>query len=356
MMNMSAKTAGFSPLTVAQAADRLADLARSGKKLIFICHQNPDGDTVGSAFALKELYKALGGTASVGCCADAPAYLRFLCGDQRSMRIEASALENWDAVCAVDVAAPVQLGALAGALEGRVDMMIDHHASGQAFAPYLTVPEAAAAGEIVYDIYREFVNNGRIKENYEICMRLYAAISSDTGSFRFSNASPKTYITAGLLVEVIDRQVPGCHADIARRLHDSRTLADLRAEKLAIENLKVRCGGKLAYVCITADMMEKNGLREVDTGRIVDVPRSVEGVQVGFTVKQNRIDRKSFRISSRSNGEIDVSTVCAAFGGGGHAKAAGGSVSADSPEEAEEIIAKAFEKAVESWSKGEADE
>jgi phosphoesterase RecJ-like protein len=139
------------------------------------------------------------------------------------------------------------------------------------------------------------------------------------------------------------------HSEYARILHDSYTEKDLKARMIAIENLKVVCNEKLAYIVVTNDMLEKEELSDDNTGSIVDIPRSVEGVLVGVSIKQNSEDPTEYRISARSNSEVDVSEVCGLFGGGGHKKAAGGRLKADTCKEAVNKIVSEFEKAVEKY-------
>ena len=139
-------------------------------------------------------------------------------------------------------------------------------------------------------------------------------------------------------------------AEISRILHDSKTLGALRAEAAAIENLRFAAGGEVAYVVFTADMMERRGLCEDDLGALIDLPRSIEGVAAGFTVKQTLTDRNVFRVSTRSNTDLNVADICRKLGGGGHVKAAGATITAESPEAACKAVIDLFEEALASDS------
>ena len=338
----------FRPLSAAHICAKLKTAAKSGKKMIILSHQNPDGDTVASAFALKLLYNAMAGgdLARCVCTADAAPYLHHFYRGQDSIAYIPGEERNADLIIAVDVATPKQLGKLQF-LASRVDFMIDHHEVGTPFADYYTVPTASAAGELVWNVYENLMIDG-LCAMPDVSRLIYAAISADTGSFRYSNTTPDTMNIAANLLREINYARDGGEdtAEIARILHENTTMGELCAQRLAIDNLKFAGDGRLSYVIFTAEMLENNGLTELDIGGIVDLPRSIEGVQIGITVKQNRTDPHQFRISSRANGGADVAKVCAVFGGGGHKKAAGATVTAQSPAAAEEMIVREFSKAL----------
>ena len=338
----------FRPLSAEYIAAKLKLAAKDAKKLMILCHQNPDGDTVCSAFAIKLMYDALCGfpRARCVCSSEGAPYLRHFYRGQESIAYIPGEEKKFDLIMAVDVATPKQLGKLQF-IAPAVDFMMDHHALGEAFADYYTVPTASAAGELVWSVYENLMVDG-LPSIPDVSRLIYAAISADTGSFRYSNTTPDTMNIAANLLREVNSAADGGEdtAEIARLLHENTTLSELKAQKLAIDNLKFACGGRIAYVIFTADMLEENDLTELDIGGIVDLPRSIEGVQIGITVKQNRIDRESFRISSRANGNADVSKVCAVFGGGGHVKAAGATMTAKTPVEAEKMIVEEFSKAL----------
>ena len=334
-------------LEIEEVIDSIEKWAEENKKLLIISHRSPDGDTLGSAFALKLIYEALGGVARCTCKSEGAPFLRFLYSGQDEIAYTEGLENEYDKIVTVDVASPGQLGSLEF-LASKVDMMIDHHAKGEVFAPNYVDAEASAAGEIIFEIYTDLCMLGKIPELPQAAARLYAAISSDTGSFKFSNVTPRTHMYAASLIGEMAKEGID-HSEYARILHDSYSEKDLRARMIAIENLKVICGGKLAYLVVTNEMLEKEELTDDNTGSIVDIPRSVDGVLVGVSIKQNSEDPMEYRISARSNSDIDVSEVCGLFGGGGHKKAAGGRCKAETCKEAVTKIIGEFEKAVEKY-------
>ncbi len=325
----------------------ICDILEQKKKVLILSHVNPDGDTVGSAFALKAIIQALGGDARCVCSAEPAKRLRFLYIDQEDCAYLEDG-DEYDLVLSIDVASPVQLGDL-DFLIPRIGLMIDHHGMGEAFAVNYIEPTASAAGEIVFSIYKEFRNRGKIGIVPDAARRMYAAIVSDTGSFKFSNTTPHTHHVAAELVDEINNadDGKGDTADVCRSLFGQRTLKELIAQMVSIQNLRFYADGALGAVLFTRQMLADAGLNDDEIGNVVDTPRGVEGVLVGISLKQSPTDPRMFKVSSRANVECDVSAVCAKFGGGGHIRAAGCTVEADSPEEALEIAVAAFTEAIE---------
>lgn len=340
-MNNTAASGIYSKMTLEAVAERISD----GKNTLILTHVNPDGDCIGSAFALLGLIRACGGDGRVACPSEVPKRLRFLCGEQTDFSAEGA--DEYDRIISVDVASPAQLGEFSS-LIGRIELMIDHHGMGEPFADNYIEPTAAAAGEIVYDIYRLLYDQGRIATLPQVARLIYASIISDTGSFKQSNTTPRTHIIASGLVEEINTAEDGGAdtTEVARSLFGQRTLTELRAQMVAIRELRLLEEGKVGVVLFTQDMLRENGLTEEDIGNAVETPRGVEGVLVGLSVKQSAEDCKQYRISSRANANIDCAEVCRGFGGGGHIRAAGCTVLADTPEEAVEMIGSAFGRAV----------
>lgn len=325
----------------------ICDTLEKKQNVLIISHVNPDGDTIGSAFALKAIVQALGNQARCVCSQEPAKRLRFLYIDQDDCTYNGD-VEDYDLVFSVDVASPGQLGEL-DCLLPHINFMIDHHGMGEPFAPKYVDEKASAAGEIVFSIYRELKNRGSILTVPDAARRIYAAIVSDTGSFKFSNTTPYTHRVAAELVSEINGadDKKGDTADVCRSLFGQRTLKELTAQMLAIQNLRFYSNGELGAVLFTQQMLADAGLTEDEIGNVVDTPRGVEGVLVGISLKQSQADPCTYKVSSRANVECDISAVCAKFGGGGHVRAAGCTITADSPEEALEIASAAFLKAIE---------
>ena len=335
----------FKEITIDEAIEKI-----TGARAVIICHRNPDADTVCSALALAEIIRMTGGRARPICADYIPARIRFMATDFQ-MRYNRGE-EVGKKVFAVDVAAPSQLGSLAH-LGEKCEMIIDHHASCERFADYLADPKASSAGEIITRIYEKMKAAGTIAENPRVCRYLYSAIASDTGSFKFSNTTGETMRTAAGLIDVINATAaPGKlpvdnmdTSDLARLMFDTKSLAELKGDSLAAKNMILRANDRLALTMITKADLAEAGITENDIGGAVDVVRSAAGVLVGVSLKET--NPGEYRISARSNCSFDVAAVCARFGGGGHVRAAGGGVSAATPEEALRVVGDAFSEALE---------
>ncbi len=354
------------PVYETATLDEAVAAIKSAENTLILTHVNPDGDCIGSAYALLAIIEAMGKRAMVACPSPFPKRLRFLTHptwedeedpDSPVPSIftpdeeNPEALTQFDTIISVDVASPMQLGDNAFLIP-KINLMIDHHGTGEPFAKNYIDPTASASGEIVYEIYRRLRNDG-LSSVPEAARRAYAAIVSDTGSFKFSNTTKKTHLTAAELVDEINSADDGGadSAEVCRSLFGQRTLKELTAQMIAIQNLRFYEDGRLGAVMFTQQILTDAGLDESEIGNVVDTPRGVEGVLVGISLKQSSADPTQFKVSSRANAEIDCAAVCASFGGGGHTRAAGCTVTAPSPEEALAMMAEAFGKAVREYKK-----
>ena len=301
--------------------DFLLQELKKPKKTLILFHRNPDPDAVGSAFALRRMLGELGSEAYCVCGDELPARLRFLAEGEQESVLPSSIPVGFspERILSVDVAAPEQLGSLQADYEDRVDYMIDHHGRGTPFADYFIDSKASATGEILFALYA-MTDPDRWSQS--ICRALYAAISGDTGCFRFSNATPHTHRAAAKLLESgIDA------AGINHLLFESKSPAQIRAEGAGSANLQLYANGKIAVIPFSYAQKSALHLNDDDLNTLIDVARSVEGVLLALTVRQPT-EAAEFRVSLRAACSYDVSALAAEFGGGGHPRAAGCTVKA----------------------------
>ena len=330
----------YRKLTASEAAARIQGEVNT----LILFHRHPDGDAVGSGFALKLLLEQMGCRALCSCDDPLPERLEFLAGDkQESIRAEDIPADFCPGqIITVDTASPAQVGEQYSLYEGRIDLMIDHHERGEMYADGWILGGASSAGEMIYRISRELLRTGRIDAiPTEVDRLLYAAISSDTGCFRYSNASPSAHEAAAELL-----QAGFDAADINHRLFGVKSHKLLLAEKLGFERLHLFANGRIAIVDMPMSVKRAHGLTDEHLDTLVDVARGLQGVQLAAAIRQPS-DEGVYRVSMRSSCHVDVSDICASFGGGGHVKAAGCTVVSDSGIEAVvELIAKALETAL----------
>lgn len=316
--------ADFKALGAREAAEILLGLDDA----LIIMHMRPDADTVGSAAALALTLRSLGKKAAIASSDEIPSRLKFLT-EGVTVKTEIGSEE----LISIDVASPNQLGRLCGC---EIKLMIDHHRVGIPFADNLIRPDASSAAEVLYEIISEIEKLTDFVMTKEIAERLYAAISSDTGGFIYSNASPKTYLTAARLIEKgID------HADINHRLFNSKSALQIKAEGLVAASLKTAKNGRIAYSSISKKDRENENLPYSAFDTAIDIVRALEGAEIALFIREN--DEGGYRASMRSTGK-NVADVAAMFSGGGHIRAAGCSPEGSSAQEVENKLLFELEK------------
>ncbi len=289
--------------------EEAASMLLSMDNILIFAHENPDGDAVGSTCALCKGLVALGKKAAVwldGVPKNDVKYTEGILFDG------SFAPEH---IVTVDTADNRIMCATTGnfSKETPVELCIDHHYSNTLYAEntYLD-DEAAAAGEAVYDILREM--NVPITKDIAEC--IYVAVATDTGCFRYSNTTAKTFRTAA------DMLCCGINVGEINRIQfetKSREYAEL--EKAALSSMQMHFDGKCAIIVLTHEMYAEIGATDCDTSAISSLPRQIEGVYVGITMKEK--EEGLFRISVRTNAPADASEIASHLGGGGHKMAAG---------------------------------
>ena len=309
----------FKTLTVRECAARLLSV----KDPTVAIHVRPDGDAVGSGTALAEIFSELGKKCALICPDPIPERLAFL-----TKGIDITESAEGREIVSIDVASPSQLGKT---YEIKIPILsIDHHRVNTPFSDNCTLPDASSAGEVLYKIAQELVAMGKLSFTKRIAERIYAAIASDTGGFVYSNATAETYRIAAELISMgID------HAEINRKLFNSKSKDQLHAEGYVALNLKTAAGGKISYSTLSKGDRDRLGLPFAAFESSIDIVRSAMGSEIAFILKET--DDGQFKASLRSNG-ADVASVAQRHSGGGHTRAAGCTVKAKDIYEAEEIL------------------
>ena len=316
-----------------------AELICRNKNILILFHVHPDGDAVGSAFALRSFVESIGGRAWCLCADKLPDRFGFIFeGVQDSVLIE-DMPEDFkpDAIVSVDTASPSQLGALYEVYKDKIDLMIDHHGKGTHYADNCVKPHAAACGEVLYKVLMRAAENMGVSLSSDVNRLIYTAISSDTGCFRYSNVTPNTHSLAAKLIE---SGVDG--ADINHRLFGIKTLKQMQVEHAGFERMNLHLGGRVAIITFPYDLKKQYGADDEALETLIDVARCIKGVDIAAVIKQPTAENK-FRVSMRSSCDFDVSEICALYGGGGHTRAAGCTLVSDSILSAEMTIVLAVE-------------
>ena len=289
--------------------DQLVKTAKALLKLDcveIISHRAPDGDTLGCSSALCRGMRSLGKKANVVCADEIPAKYAMLFDG-----IEPQSFEPAHFVT-VDIAANHLMGRLRETYEGKIDVCIDHHIQNDIQAPVRLVDEqAAATGELIWMLLQTM----GAEIDSMTATDLFAAVSTDTGCFKYSNVTPQTHLIA---VDLMQRGVD-C-ATVNYKLIDEETKPKLDLKKQALSTLEYFCDNRCAVITVTAEMMRQSGALPEDSDGISNIPRSVQGVDCGVMMKETD---DGWKISVRSSERVNAAEVCDKFGGGGHAAAAG---------------------------------
>ncbi len=287
-------------------------IAEAGGVAIFP-HVSADGDAIGSSLALALALRNAGKKAVVYIDENIPAVYRFLSGNELTCFYDPQD-EVMDLNIALDTGDVGRLGTRGEAFfKAPCTINIDHHVTNTKFALYNYVDASSAStGEIVYTLLKKL----KYPIDRDMAACLYTAISTDTGGFKYSNTTAETHkIAAELLATGIDI------GELSQRIFDNTTYSKLKLTQKAIEKLELSEDGRLAVVVISQSDLHSTGANDEDCDGIVNIGRSIEGVEVSLLVKEKNADE--IRINLRSKTYVDVSEIAAAFGGGGHKRAAG---------------------------------
>lgn len=293
-------------MTTRITIEEVVELIKQKDNIYILTHKSPDGDTLGSAYALCMALRKLSKNVNVLIEGELPDRFRYLFRHYRNMYFDP------EYIISVDVASPALLGDSMKEYKNKVDLCIDHHMINNIDAKYSCIDStAAAAAEIVYDL----IIKAGIPVDKKIATGIYTGISTDTGCFCFSNTTPKIHIIASEVMPYCD------WTKINQINFGIKSRARIKLEQMVYETLEYIADGLGALIYITQSMLNETGAKDDDVEGIPSLPRSVEGVVMGITMKEK--EDGAYRISVRTNGEIDAARYCMQFNGGGHIGAAG---------------------------------
>lgn len=281
---------------------------KEADNILVLTHSNPDGDTLGSGFALLRALKKMGKRAKLLNNDVIPDKYAYLYED-----IDADEFAE-EFIVSVDVAEKKLLGDRIREKYGdRVDLSLDHHESSKHFAKETYVEsDSASACEIIYTVIKAL----GVSVDSDIASCVYTGMSTDTGCFKYSNVTPRTHLIAAELISL-----GADHSKINERMFDRKTFGSIMLEKLCYESLEMFCEGKVAVISVTKKMLSDCGVDKSALDAVKPITRQIEGVGIGITVKEE--DNGKTGVSVRTSEDYDASSICAHFGGGGHIRAGG---------------------------------
>lgn len=287
-----------------------AALLKEKDQILILCHRRPDGDTLGAGFGLLRALRDLGKQVRIECADEFPSRFQFL---WEGLDMDNQPQFEPDFVVAVDVASTGLLGAgVEEKWKDKVDLSIDHHSSNSGFAKAIFLdPEAAAACQIMHKVIA-----GLVPLTRQIALCLYTGLATDTGCFRYSNTTADTLYTAAELVKTGINS-----AGVNKKLFETKSKGRILLEQRALSHLEYGFDGRMAMVTIFKKDLEAAAVTEMETEGLSEMVRQIEGVEISLLIREQAPEE--YRVSVRTGNMADASQICARFGGGGHARAAG---------------------------------
>lgn len=306
-----------------KGARALAETLAGASRIAMTTHVNADGDGIGSEVALVHLLRALGKEAWIANPTPIPARYAFLLDGvrQQDRTAEATAaLRAADLFVVLDISDLGRLGNLAATIRSRglVTACVDHHLSPGTLpeGPRLVDATAPATAELIYDL----AHVAGWPLTSDAARAIYVGLLTDTGGFRYANTAPRTLRVAASLLE------HGLHPErIYEQVYATAPVGRLRLTAEVLETLVTEPAIGLSWLTVPAGAIERHGVTADDLDGLVELARSVQGTRLALLFRT--LANGKIKVSFRSVGDVDVAAFAHPFGGGGHAKASGASIS-----------------------------
>lgn len=300
--------------------DEIIQNLRKSDHVLVASHTDPDGDAIGSMLAVGHSLAALKTQATLYSETPVPRVYRFLPTSERIV-------QNLDPTVTYDSAVILDCGDLEriGEILEWIDRVpviinIDHHVTNTNFGHYRIVDTAACAtAEIAYHLIKQM----GVTIDKTIATSIYTGILTDTGSFRFANTSETAFAICDEMVRLgVDPYF------VARHVYGTYSLGRIQLLLLALNTIEVSGNGKMSMMVLSQIMFEESGTRPEDADGLINYARNLEDVKLAVLIQEKQGNKSTghsdcYHVSLRSNGAIDVSSIAASFGGGGHHSAAG---------------------------------
>lgn len=280
------------------------------QRFVLTSHARPDGDAIGSQVAMAFALRQIGKSVSLVDRDPAPPQFQTFPG-VRDIEVSPTVDGRFDAAIVMECGDLSRTGV--EGFDKYFIINIDHHPGNKMYGALNWFDEGASAcGEMVFDVIEAL----GVTLTAEIATHIYMAILTDTGGFHFSHITPRTFEICRRCTEA------GAQPEtIARAVYDSSTMGRLRLMGAVLHNLELEAGGRAALANLSLRLLQEAGATHEDSDGLINIPLTVKEIQTVAFFKE--IAPGSYRISMRSKGDVDVNSVAARFGGGGHANAAG---------------------------------
>ncbi|MEE9429591.1 MAG: bifunctional oligoribonuclease/PAP phosphatase NrnA [Melioribacteraceae bacterium] len=298
---------------------KLFKLLNTHSKFIITCHVNPDGDAIGSEIAIAGILKQLKKEFIILNTSSTPYNLEFLYKKNLVQKFDEKKhtkyFENFDAAIFLDLndlRRTAKMEKYFREFKGT-KICIDHHLEPEDFTKHRFIDRhKSSTGEIVLD----FINSqSKIKLNKDIAQSLYAAILTDTGSFRFPKTTPELHRKVAVLLEHNVKPF-----DVYDKIYGQDRISRNKLLGNALSSLELSESGKISYMVINQKHLKQTNADESDVNGFINFGLSIAGVKVALLFFELK---DGIKISFRSKGNIPVNKVAKQFGGGGHKNASG---------------------------------
>jgi phosphoesterase RecJ-like protein len=298
---------------------KLADIIKRNNTFLLTTHVNPDADAIGSEIALYNVLDQLKKEVKIINHSSTPYNLQFLDPDNKIEKYDSEDQNTYlfdsDVLVALDFNRVDRLVSMQSAFteSDKLKICIDHHQDAEDFADhYFNDSNYAATGHILYNLV---ASTNIVKMNKEIAYPIYAAIMTDTGSFRFERTDSNLH---RVIANLLDYGV--IPSEIYDQLYDESKLSKTKLLGRCLNSLQIINEGKIGYMVLTQKDFSELEAIESDTENFVNYGLSVEGVQMGLLFIELK---NGFKVSFRSKGNLPVNKLASEFGGGGHINASG---------------------------------
>ncbi|MGI9113828.1 MAG: bifunctional oligoribonuclease/PAP phosphatase NrnA [Chthoniobacterales bacterium] len=312
--------------------EQIGAALREHERFAVLSHVRPDGDALGSTLAMALSLKQLGKDVRAWNEEGMLEKYSFLPGGEL-LTLPPGQPQDFDVVVALDTATHNRLGTPLNSIgNSKLWINIDHHPSNPRYGDLVHIdPNAPATGQIIFELMCAV----QMPVSPAIAENLYAAISTDTGSFQYPNTTARTFEIAA---ELIRRGVNV--GRVSQLLYENFPRRRVELLRDLLSTMQFDCDGKLAWFSLSQATANALGVIPEDNEGLIDHLRAIHGVMVAVFFEE--LTDGKVRVSMRSKDEaVDVCAICKSFGGGGHTLAAGARVKGSLEEVAQKIVEKA---------------
>jgi len=290
--------------------DKIVGLIKDIDNIKIVTHKNPDGDAIGSSFALYYALLKLEKKVAVDLGEFFPPNYLFICSNY----IQDESFKQ-EYIISVDLADANLLIDELKIYKDNIYISIDHHLSNRYYAKNTIVnSKSAATTELLYDIILKLIGKNEIDNNIATC--LYLGLVTDTGCFKYSSTNANTHYIAAELINL------GAEYLLVNKLmFENKSRRRLQLEQEVILNMEYYFDYRCALIYISMDLQDKYAILDDETEGFSAIPMQIEGIEIGITIKEKQ--KNEYKISIRTNEKYDASEICKMWGGGGHKRAAG---------------------------------